>query len=185
MKVETNLNIVLDNILLALSPPKLSELLNTCAQSLYQSNMHRVFNEGKNINGTSIGRYSRKPTYVNPKNSPKSFTPAGKKNKGSSFENGKPRKTRYFPGGYMDYRNKVGRRIDIVDLHLTGGLQGDFQNKKLSSGIGNEIGFMSTKKGDIADRLENHFNCTIFGVTPKDIENVNAIITNYTNNLST
>jgi hypothetical protein len=76
----------------------------------------------------------------------------------------------------------MGRRIDKVDLFLTGTLQSNFQMQPYGNGY--EIGFLSSKKGLIAEGLEEHFNCQIFGVTEQDRSNINLIVDNFTSNLS-
>ncbi len=197
MEYKSNVNEVILNLKAKLlSNESQQDLIKTIAQNLYQSNSHRVFNEGKNINGSGIGRYSRTAAYFNPKISKKSFKVGGKENKKGNtgtysiktqkantsveyFKNGKKRKTKYFAGGYANLRNALGKRIDIVDLNFNGTLQANFQNVKIDNGYG--IGFLSSKKGLIAEGLEDHFKCKIFGVTDNDKTNINNIVKNWTN----
>ena len=81
----------------------------------------RIFTDGRATAGGDIGRYSKKPYYANsrPKLLPKSkLKPLGK-NKKSKFKNGQKKKSRYLPGGYAEFRDRVGRQNNKVDLNLT------------------------------------------------------------------
>lgn len=126
--------------------------------------VQRVFVEGKNSKNTAIGRYSRKPIYVNPKNSPKKFSPMGKT--GSRFKNKKSHKTRYFNGGYANFKTFIGKG-DKVNLWLFGELRSDAASVALRKIQG---GFDWRLKKDINQKkveyLTKHFGGTsIFGLT--------------------
>lgn len=80
----------------------------------------RVFDNGKDKTGGTIGTYSTKPLYVNP-SSPmnrKGFPTKGKSPSSKSvFLNGKTRRTRYFPN-YSSYKtaqgiNTLGGRVNL------------------------------------------------------------------------
>lgn len=152
------------------------KLAGSVAQAIYASNLRRIHNEGRNIKGSSIGTYSRSPTYINPANSPRKFAPIGKHGQ-SRFKNGKPHKTRYFGDGYKGFRGHIGRETGIVNLQLTGSLKANFQMIKTNSGYA--LGFMSYKKGEIAQGLEGKYNSQIWGVTNKDKAIVKTIINNW------
>lgn len=178
MEYKSNANEVILNIKQKLlSNESQQALLQTIAQTVYSNNAHRVFNKGQNINNTSIGRYSRKPLYANPKKSKKDFSVGGKTGKTIFASTGQKHKTKYFSGGYANLRNQLGKRIDIVDLNFTGTLQANWQMIKTSTGY--SIGFLSNKKGLIADGLEKHFKCKIFGVSNDDRTQINQIVKNW------
>lgn len=99
----------------------------------------RIFTDGINSHGSLIGHGAyndNKPLYVNPNTSPgKKFKPAGKP---FEFKNSKGKiksvrdtragiKTRWF-SSYKEYRQTIGRRVDVVNLFLSGDLFKDFSN---------------------------------------------------------
>lgn len=152
-------------------------LLQTIAQAVYASNQKRVFTHGLNIYNSPIGKYSNKAIYVGNKNSPKKVKPIGKTGK-TVFKNGKKHKTQYFADGYRGYRASQDRDVSRVNLYLTGTLFSNFQNVKTANGYA--IGFLSKKKGDIAEGLEEHFDKgRIFGVTNDDRKVINEIVKNW------
>ena len=116
----------------------------------------RIFDDGKDVDDLQISRpgystYSTKPIYINPAtlknmNVPGNIgkpigKPIGKKKtgsrkntlqkvKGELFAVEAKRKTVYLDGGYKELRNKLGRRIDVIDLKLSGELRMDFAKSK-------------------------------------------------------
>lgn len=152
------------------------KIVTVIAQSIYASNIRRIHNDGRNTKGASIGRYSTKPMYVNPNSSPKKFQPIGKTGR-KFFKNGKPHKTKYFPGGYKGFRSNIGRNTSIVNLQLTGSLLANFQLKKVPTGY--QIGFLSSKKGDIAEGLEKKYGSQIWGLSQFDRNKTREIIKNW------
>lgn len=182
MEIKSNASAVIDKILFQLSAPNVEKLVATVSQNIYALSANRVFNEGKNVNGYSMWRYSTKPLYVNPHKSPKSFPVAGKNSTKQKFNNGETRKTRYFSGGYKDFRNKIGRRIDVVDLQLTGTLKANYQLVKSSNGY--EVGFLSSKQAKIARRHEERFGAKIFGLSKKDAQITANIVENFIKNIN-
>jgi len=119
-------------------------------QSSVQQIGNRIFEDGKKTDGSVIGQYnSTTPLYINPKNSPKSFKPEGKPIKVGTVKKGKrngqdielrntvrlveknvvEHKTRWF-ASYKDFRNQIGRRIDFVNLTLSGDFKSDFRKGK-------------------------------------------------------
>lgn len=117
---------------------------------------NRIFDEGKDVDELQTSRpgygtYSTKPIYINPatlktmnvpgnigkpigkpigKRKNGSRKPTLQKKKGELFAVETKRKTVYLDGGYKELRNKLGRRIDVVDLKLSGELRMDFANGK-------------------------------------------------------
>lgn len=89
----------------------------------------RIFVDGGDSSGGSIGKYSKEPYYVNPlpQRFPKQFAPKGKDGK-KKFKNGKDKKTRYLKDGYFEFRKLQGRQNAFVDLSMSGDLQSDFAN---------------------------------------------------------
>lgn len=115
----------------------------------------RIHEQGKAVDGSDIGRYNTSnPLYVNPDNSPLSFTPLGKNQtsaklksgfgrfsvkthkevKVSVKENDKERKTKYF-GSYSDFKSFIGRNeLGKVNLFLFGGLSSQLKVLDLPNG---------------------------------------------------
>lgn len=99
--------------------------LRIAALTIHKDIAKRIFVEGGDAAGGDIGRYDTiRELYVNPAVSPKKFPTKGKTGR-SKFNDGKPHKTGYFKS-YKDYRQRIGRKVDKVNLVLTGQLQSDF-----------------------------------------------------------
>jgi len=104
----------------------------------------RIFEQGKKTDGSLIGQYdTKRPFYVNPTTSPgaatgskkvklQGLTPPTGKTGETVFKNGKKHKTTYV-NNYKDFRNRIGKRIDKVNIVLSGELQSDFANAKIVS----------------------------------------------------
>jgi hypothetical protein len=150
----------------------------------------RIFVDGKTTDGGKIGKYSTRPYYVNsnPKKQsrpsvqtsgllkpppkpvqllPKSrLKPLGK-NKRSKFKNGKLKKTRYLPGGYKEFRDRVGRQSDKVDLNLTSATVGSLQIGR--KGHRYIYGYTNRRAADIMRGNEKRFNKQIDKVSAAEI----------------
>ena len=153
----------------------MEKLTKEVAIGVRASNMRRVHNDGKAVNGNNIGTYSTKATYINPKNSPRRFATGGKNSTKSIFKNGKPRKTKYFKNGYKGFRNEIGRETAYVNLQLTGTLKSDFNMVKTTNGW--SVGF--DKRAELSENLEKKYNKRIWGVSEQDRIIVNQIISNF------
>jgi hypothetical protein len=139
------------------------------AQDTHVKMVERIFEEGKQKDGSKKKYNSTDPLYVNPKNSPKSFPVKGKNGK-TKFENGESHKTGYFES-YKDYRAKIGRETGFVNLNLFGLLQSDFSkgvikvdNLKYVSTVTNEA-----NKGKL-DKFEKYFE-----LTPEEKQNFKEV----------
>jgi hypothetical protein len=164
----------------------------------------RIFTDGKNTSDSTIGKYSEKPIYVNPNNSPKGFIPVGKggsasKTKSSSlifnvktrkaktnttksaqvFSNGKPHKTKYFGDGYAGFKSEIGRNPGFVNLQLFGNLKSNFENAS-RGGEPTKINDyeyvvgLDNENSDKRSGLENKYG-TIFFMTEKEKQQFNEI----------
>lgn len=100
----------------------------------------RIFVEGKNSSNSNIGQYdTERALYVDPNKAPRKtgdklkgiegLEPTVGKHGDHEFADGKPHKTTYVHN-YKDFRNRIGRRIDKVDLFLSGDLKSDMSNSK-------------------------------------------------------
>lgn len=163
MKVITNIeNVGLDKVFF-------DRWAREVVQALYASNVRRVHNSGQAVDGSSIGHYSIKPIYVNPKNSPVQFTPKTTVKKNP--------KTKYFPGGYKEFRGSIGRTETPVNLQLSGRLKEDFGF--VQEGENWALGFNSSYGEKLHHGLEDHFGKTIWGVTLEDERIIEEITDRY------
>lgn len=106
----------------------------------------RIFTDGIKTDGSPIGHYdTTHPFYVNPNTSAGAVSKSKKLNRqglkpttGKTgehvFQNGKVHKTTYV-NNYKDYRNRIGKRTDRVNLVLSGDLQLDFNNSQTSARV--------------------------------------------------
>lgn len=95
----------------------------------------RIFEEGKNANGGTIGKYkSNKDLYVSDSKSPRAGNHKGKPN-----EEGKSKtiKTTYYES-YESFRKQQGRESGFVNLRLFGRLMSDFFNAPVSDKVPTE-----------------------------------------------
>jgi hypothetical protein len=125
----------------------------------------RIHEEGKAADGGNIGQYdTTHPLYVNPRKSPKQFTPMGKTGK-TKFENGQPHKTKYF-NSYKGFREEIGRPTDTVNLSLTGQMNSQFTIIPTSDGYG--LGWNNTEMYKRSQGLEMKYNKVIWGLTDEE-----------------
>lgn len=148
------------------------------AQTIQASNLRRIHNEGKDVNGVQIGTYNSEPIYVNPDNSPRKFAVKGKTGK-SEFKNGKKHKTKYFSEGYKGFRSQIGRQTSKVDLNLTGQLSKEFGIE--AQGKDYVIGFTTQEAVDKANGNEERFGKRIWGLSKDDKKLIDQAIEEFIN----
>lgn len=100
----------------------------------------RIFNQGKKTDESQIGQYDTTlEMYINPDAAPRAgankakgiqgLKPTAGKTGRHIFEStGLPHKTTYVKN-YKDFRNRIGRRIDTVNLNLSNDLESDFKTR--------------------------------------------------------
>ena len=176
---------------------KIAELMKYCkpleiaAKDTMAMQAGRIFVEGKDSADSSIGKYSTKPFYLNPKHSPKKFSTKGKTGQTkfkTGVKKGQAHATRYFADGYKGFRNLIGRQTKFVDLSLVGDLQSDFANspaitKNLPKNIKpikvSYLEYITALKRGInkekRDGLEAKYG-PLFKLTQNEIKNFNEII---------
>jgi len=126
------------------------EPLRLAALTAHKDMTKRIFVDGKNANDGNIGQYdTKRPLYVNPKKSPGAATgnkikgieglnpPTGKTGK-THFADGTPHKTTYL-NNYKEYRSRIGRKVDKVNLVLSGDLQSDFANGNIKNPVTHKV----------------------------------------------
>lgn len=175
-----------------------SELL-PATLNLEASIKRRPFNLGEKADGTAIGSYSTKPMYLHLPTARAKYgstlplsglaargkAPKGKK-RGAKARTVKgevvPLQSRFYPGGYAEFRSDVGRQSDHVDLMLSGDLAG-----AITTGVsGNEavVGFRTEEAQRKADGNEIRFggvagddDPVIFIANGDDVEELMAALT--------
>ncbi|REK33193.1 MAG: hypothetical protein DWQ44_09000 [Bacteroidetes bacterium] len=113
----------------------------TAVLSTVAKQAKRIFSDGIKSNGSDIGQYdTKRPLYINPNESPRAgatrvsqgLHPTQGKHGDHTFKNGKVHKTTYV-NNYKDLRNRIGRRIDKVNLTLTNDMFSDLCNAQSPS----------------------------------------------------
>lgn len=150
----------------------------------------RVFQKGLDNNNTSIGQYSKKPTYfsiqglqkqfgsqirtsaLKPKGNPKATK--GTKESGK-FKNGKTKKSQFFEDGYSGLRDAMGRQTDYVDLSLSGNLENSLKSGRTSESA--VLGFTNSEASKLAKILEeDKYKKTIFSVSASELEKSSQLV---------
>lgn len=123
IQLRTNANqVILGLTQKILDPERLDNAIRTVATTMLAEMKTRVFEQGKKTDSSDIGKYSTTPMYVSVNANPgKSFGAIGKTGK-SKFKSGKSHTSRYFAGGYNEYKAKIGRNPGYVNLSLSGQL---------------------------------------------------------------
>lgn len=135
----------------------------------------RIFSDGRNSSGASIGAYSTKPTYVSIAGAQARYgsqiktsalTPKGKNGSGK-FKNGNTKKSQYFDDGYSGFRAQVGRQTSKVDLNLTGNLQNQIVSGVSERGVA--LGYLDNQAQGLASDLESKYG-RVFEPTDDEVE---------------
>lgn len=142
--------------------------LKIASRTAHKDMVQRIFEEGKRTDGGNIGQYDTKhPLYVNPNTAPRKtavkakgiegLLPTQGKTGEHLFKNGKEHKTTYVKN-YKDLRNRIGRRIDKVNLNLTGDLQLDISNGRVPTPvrISQHEYHITVKRGINSDKIRGN-----------------------------
>lgn len=196
MEYNSNVNIVFQKLGSKLNSVNKSNVIQReIATYLLQDNLWRVHNEGKAVDGTSIGSYSTKPTLIGAK----SFTKKSAANKAfaeikrqhkkgqkiskalSKWRTIKKGDKAYhlaiLNGGYKYIRQLEGKETNYVNLQRTSKLKLDL--KMQADGNDYIIGFISEYGAKISTAQEKHWKKAIWGVTKANYDKIyNEIIPN-------
>ncbi len=183
MIYESNMTKVLERLKGKLkTASEMSALQRTIATNLKASNLRRIHNDGRAVDGSPIGQYnSNKPLYVNPNRSPRKFKPVGRNGRtvfASGKKAGQSHKTRFF-ANYSAFRQAVGRPSNNVNLQLTGTLLKSWQAEK--QGTDWILGFNSKYGKDISEGQETKWNKLIWGVSKADERMIDEVTTEHIN----
>lgn len=180
MLYETNISKVINDLKGKLSKASdMSQLQRTIATNLKASNLRRIHNDGMAVSGESIGSYSTRATYINPKTSPRKFAGEGKTGKTKFKSTGSLHKTKFFKGGYKEFRSFVGREASKVNLQLSGTLLKAWQAEQ--QGKDWVIGFNSSYGKKVAEGNEERFGKQIWGVSKQDQEMITTVTQEFIN----
>jgi hypothetical protein len=179
-------------------------IMRTIATSMLGEMSTRIYENGQASDGGEIGQYNAtNPLYVNPKNSPVSFQPAGKREATYSIKtkkassstvrttktvnlatkkevntsirgNNKERTTKWF-ASYKNFREEVNRPTDRVNLSLTGTMNNQCQVIATEGGYG--LGWSNPDYYKRATGFQTKYGKPIWDVT----ESESAMITEIAN----
>lgn len=147
--------------------------LQRAADDTHIKMVKRIFSDGGAVSG-KIGNYnSTDEIYVNPKDSPKSFSKRGKVSTSSKFKNGKERKTGFFES-YKAFRGAIDKPTGTVNLHLSGDLELDFSNAGKTTKLSPLKRVSTIDRGENikkAEGNEKHFGKQIFALRASEKKN--------------
>ena len=159
-------------------------LRETCA-SILPVVQTRIHEQGKATDGSAIGEYSTKPIYVsakaNPGNAGLFGTPTGKTGK-SKFSSGEKKgqlhTSKYFAGGYDEFKTEIGRnQLGSVNLSLSGQLNLQLSIQASSNGFG--LGWSNDEMFNRALALENKYGKRIWALSDDEKGLCNKIAGEY------
>lgn len=143
-------------------------IVTTAAFSVLAELQDRIFRDGKAADGSQIGSYSTDEIWikipyqgVNNSRLKKKGKPKGKDKKAKETKS-----TMYFSGGYSEFRKKVGRQNDKVDLSLSGELARNIVVGKKDDSI--VIGISTSESVKKAESLEDMYKKPIFELTNEE-----------------
>lgn len=148
----------------------------------------RVFQDGKKVDGSPIGQYSTTPGYLSLSGARARYGSqlplSGKTGRGKAkgggytgptFASGKVRKSRYYEGGYSEFRRDVNRQSERIDLSLTGDMETSITTGKTEKGAA--IGFSDPEKAELARNHEKRFGGAIFAASGEESDRLIEAIT--------
>lgn len=150
------------------------------ATSINAEMRERIHGKGLKADGTPIGTYSTKPTYVSAVAAGRSFQPVGKTGKtkfASGERKGKSHTSRYFPDGYAGFKKIIGRDTlgGKVNLFLSGTLSNQFTLQAEGKTYG--LGWPGERQFKIAQGMEKKYG-RIWDLTTEESQLVNDIVSN-------
>lgn len=190
IRVKTNINSVISSLNGKISSflpgaENYDGLLRTVATSMIGVVKTRIHEQGKAADDNIIGEYSTKPLYIGSSGNPGSKKlfgkPVGKTGK-SEFASGKkkgqPHTSKYYSGGYKQFKTEIGRnQLGTVNLSLSGQLNNQLNVQPTSRGYG--YGWPDTEKLRRAIGLEKKYRKKIWALTEEERLQVIQISQNY------
>lgn len=164
-------------------------VLRTVATSMLGVVRTRIHEQGKAADGGDIGTYSTKSTYISAKANPgKAFKPTGKVNKAGNqfakFQSGKkegqPHTSKYFAGGYKEFRGEIGRPNDKVNLSLSGQMNNQLSIIATDNG-GYGLGWPNTEMYKRSQALEAKYKKKIWALMEEETTQAAGVAQNVIN----
>lgn len=151
------------------------QLVEVASEQLLGDIQYRIWTDYKATNGSLIGNYSTDPFYASIEFNSSLVRSIGagrgKNSNKATFKNGKPRKSKYYKGGYKQYKKDI-KGTTKVNLEVTGRLKNSFR-RKVKGNIaiidldtyGQEVGAALQEKygKDIFYASEDEINAAIHG----------------------
>lgn len=152
---------------------KTNKPLLFAVRSVMALQSNRIFTKGFNKNGSVIGDYEDKEVYIDPKNSPKKFTPKGKNGK-TKKANGEPYKTGYF-ANWLEFKKTIGKNknISTVDLLYKGELSRSWSNGRVEKPEATKINanyYVVQIPEHDADKVKRYGLNEVFGLSKNEKE---------------
>ena len=138
---------------------KSREIITKASGDVLAAMSKRIFVNGENHRGESF-QYSTKPTYIDPKISPRSI---------ASFQKGKtgnPISTGYFSGGYKQFKRAIGRQTSQMNWVLSGALQTAFNNSLKLKNVFTVV-FELRRRGDVSREIDKKYG-RVFKLSQKE-----------------
>jgi hypothetical protein len=187
---DTMIKIKIDNSVLYTLVEKMAALdmveerknmMRIAATTVLSRMTERIHEDGRNESGSDIGVYSKRPIYVSLANNPGKSVgrPIGKTGRSrfrTGAKAGQDHLSRYFPGGYDEYKKAIGRNIGKVNLNLSGQLRQ--QTTVIDSG-GIGIGWADEEKTERAEALQKKYRAKIWYPNDKESEAAVEAVTAY------
>ncbi len=169
LSLRTNIETVLRRHLDILNDLKpggktLTSALQAGAETMLSASSERIHTRGQGTDASAIGAYDQKPMYVPVSAEPSPGEAVGKR--GTTFANGRERRSRYLPGGYNEYKTLTGQNNSGVNLVLTGELRDSYRVIKSTEGYG--LGWTNEELRTRADALENKYGKKIWHPTDEE-----------------
>lgn len=184
MIYNTNIRKVVNKFEKALETIVDEKLMIEIGSTIQANTLERVHEDGLDSNLQNIGQYDTiTPIYINPDKAPRKTASKAKGIEGlkragkygdTKFKNGKPHKTAY-NANYKALRNKIGRRIDKVDLNFSGKLSKEFGLEVKGRNVV-DLGFITTYGTEVGNSLEKKYGKRIWAASENDLKDINTII---------
>lgn len=184
MNYTSNINRVVNKLEKGLKGIVDEKLMIEIGSTIQANTLERIHEDGLDSDLRNIGSYdTTTPIYINPDKAPRKTANKAKGIEGlkragkygdTKFKNGKPHKTAY-NANYKALRNKIGRRIDKVDLNFSGKLSKEFGLEL--KGINQvDLGFLTEYGTLISQGLETKYGKKIWDISENDVKDINTII---------
>jgi hypothetical protein len=184
MIYNTNIRKVVNKFEKALETIVDEKLMIEIGSTIQANTLERVHEDGLDSNLQNIGQYdTTTPIYINPDKAPRKRASKAKGIEGlkragkygdTKFKNGKPHKTAY-NANYKALRNKIGRRIDKVDLNFSGKLSKEFGLEVKGRNVV-DLGFITSYGTEVGNSLEKKYAKKIWATSENDLKDINTII---------